>query len=74
MIAAHKDVAKTLSMKSAGATKGTPETAVGLKANSLETSFKVSFQRELNTYQTNNQRLFPRHKLSATIIEQSRKV
>ena len=40
----------------------------------LETNFSISFQKELDQYATNNSKLFPRHKLSAALIDESKAI
>lgn len=40
-----------------------------MKADLLETSFQVSFQKELDTYTTANQKMFQRPKMSAKMVE-----
>ena len=59
-------------IKAAGTNKDTLESAAAMKADLLETSFQVSFQKELEQYKTNNTKLFPRHKLSASMLEESK--
>lgn len=73
MIAAAKDM-KKMKVKGAGFNKDTLDTPAKLKADLLETSFQISFQKEMETYKTNNNSLFPRHKLSAAMIDHSKNV
>lgn len=43
-----------MKIKAAGVNKDTLETPAQMKADLLETSFQVSFQKELDTYTSNN--------------------
>ena len=73
-ITAKKDMSK-MKVKAAGPgfdTLDPEQTPKMMKADLLETSFQISFQRELDNYKTSNQKLFPRHKLSAAMLEQER--
>jgi hypothetical protein len=63
-----------LRVKAAGTNRDTLPSPAAMKADLLETSFQTSFQKELDTYETNNYRLFPRHKLSAAMLDEKKAI
>ena len=58
-----------MKVKPAGVNRDTLDSPAKMKADLLETSFHMSFQKELEQYETNNRKLYPRHKLSAAMLE-----
>ena len=63
---------EALKIKAAGINKDTLETAAKMKADLLETSFQVSFQKELDAYKAANVRSFPRHKINAAMLDREK--
>ena len=61
-----------MKIKAAGINPDTLDTPAQMKVDLLETSFQLTFQTELDTYKTNNANLFPRHKISAAMLESSK--
>ena len=53
LIANNKDMT-LMNVKAAGVNRDTLETPKQMKADLLETSFQISFQKELDQYKTNN--------------------
>ncbi len=71
LIANQKDLS-LMKVKAAGINRDTLETPAKMKQDLLETSFQITFQKELDGYSTNNSKQFKRHKLSAAMLEESK--
>ena len=71
MIANNKDL-NLMKVTAAGINRDTLDSPTKMKNDLLETSFQISFQKELDQYKTNNSKLFKRHKLSAAMLEESK--
>ena len=69
-IAGSKDL-NLMKVTAAGVNRDTEmKTPHELRQGLLEHNFSISFQKELDQYKTNNNKLFPRYKLSAALLDE----